>query len=226
MKLVSQPSLSVSSLSQLAIPSPRRETGTWFSGLLLGLALLVVTGCQSPRYSVLPSNAATPSSSNQLKEGDVIQIVFPGATNLNAVHKIPLDGTVKLAFAGEVQAVGKTTAEMEAAVLEAYGDQLQLKEVSVSLAASSASVYVSGAVLRPGRIPLERPLTVLEAIMESGGFDSNRAKLSEVTVMRTLDGQQFTFRLNLKKALRGQDPVPFYLEPFDIVHVPTKTFNL
>ena len=219
-------SLPVSSCSQSTGPASRRLGGGWLSGLALGLALVVITGCQSPQYSGLPSDAMTPPPASQLKEGDIIQIVFPGATNLNAVHKIPLDGTVKLAFAGEVQAVGKTTAEMEAAVLQAYGDQLQLKEVSVMLAASSATIYVSGAVLRPGRIPMERPLTVMEAIMESGGFDPNRAKLSEVIVIRTVEGHQVNYRVNLKKALRGLDPVLFYLKPFDIVHVPTKTFNL
>jgi hypothetical protein len=49
--------------------------------------------------------------------------------------------------------------------------------------------------------------------------------MSRVTVLRLEGGEQRTYRLNLKRALRGADEKPFYLKPFDIVHVPTKTFN-
>jgi hypothetical protein len=46
-----------------------------------------------------------------------------------------------------------------------------------------------------------------------------------VTVLRMENGQRKHYKLDLKKALRGDDPVPFYVKPFDIVHVPEKTFN-
>ena len=72
---------------------------------------------------------------------------------------------------------------------------------------------------------MERPLTVLQAIMEAGGFDSYRAKVSDVHVLRLEAGQQHTYRLNLKRTIDGTEKDPFYLQPFDIVHVPTKTFN-
>ena len=61
--------------------------------------------------------------------------------------------------------------------------------------------------------------------MEAGGFDPNRAKLSEVTVVRIEGGRQKTFHLDLRRILRGHEEAPFYVKPFDIVHVPTKTFN-
>ena len=60
---------------------------------------------------------------------------------------------------------------------------------------------------------------------EAGGFDHSRAKPSAVTVLRVEHGKQRHFNLNLKHMLRGHDPTPFYLKPFDIVHVPEKTFN-
>ncbi len=69
-------------------------------------------------------------------------------------------------------------------------------------------------------------MTPLEAIMEAGGFDPDRARLAEVTVLRVEDGKQLTFRLNLKRVLQGTDPSPFYLKPFDVVHVPSRVFGL
>lgn len=194
--------------------------------LMALVAGLLMVGCQSPSFTQTPADAATPQGDNRLKEGDVVQLVFPGATNLNTVQKIPLDGELKLQFVGPVPAAGKTPVELQTEVLKSYGSQLQVKEVTVTLIASSATIYLSGAVLRPGRIPLERPMTVMEAVMEAGGFDPNRAKLSQVTVIRNEKGKQVNYRVDLKKVLSGHDPKPFYVKPFDIIHVPVKTFNL
>jgi hypothetical protein len=72
---------------------------------------------------------------------------------------------------------------------------------------------------------MERPMTAFEAVMEAGGFDPSRAKLSDVTVLRIAEGHQKAFRLDLKRVLQGHDDSPFFLKPFDIVHVPSKTFN-
>jgi polysaccharide export outer membrane protein len=110
--------------------------------------------------------------------------------------------------------------------MKRYESILKINEINVTRVVSAASVTVSGAVLRPGRIPMERPLTAMDAVMEAGGFDPNRAKLDKVTVYRIENGQQQRYVLNLKRALRDGDPSPFYLKPFDIVHVPEKRFNL
>lgn len=161
----------------------------------------------------------------KLQEGDVIRVTFEVETNLNTVVKVQLDGTVVMPLIGTVKAAGKTPSELQAELMQAYERVLKVNQLTVSIVQSSASVYVSGAVLRPGRIPMERPLTALDAIMEAGGFDFARAKPSAVTVLRIENGTQVTYKLNLKKALEGKEQTPFYLKPFDIVHVPEKVFN-
>jgi len=194
----------------------------------------LVAGCQSnpPVFSgqnsldktdSLGSNAS--SGSALLHEGDVLQITFEGTTNLNSTVKIQLDGNINLQLIGSVKAADKSLQELRLELMERYKGQLNVPELSVSLVSNAAVVYVSGAVLRPGRIAMERPLTALDAIMEAGGFDNIRAKSSAVTVLRTENGRQEHFTLDLGKALNGEDPTPFWLRPFDIVHVPAKTFR-
>jgi polysaccharide biosynthesis/export protein len=197
--------------------------GFWGALAILCLTMLVAckTGGGAP-----PPDAGVPPISNVLQEGDVILIAFPAATNLNNTVKIPYDGTFTLPFAEPIRASGKTPAELQQEILKAYGPQLQVQEVSVTVLMSSASVYVSGAVLSPGKVPLDRPMTAMEAIMERGGFDNTRAKPGKVLVIRREDGREVTMRLDLKKTLRGEDSSSFYLRPSDIVHVPFKTFNL
>jgi polysaccharide export outer membrane protein len=110
-------------------------------------------------------------------------------------------------------------------LIKVYGPQLQTKEVSVAVQSSAFPVYVTGAVLRPGKILSDRPLTALEAIMEAGGFDYTKANLKSVRVLRTQDGKTEHYTLNLKRVLQGQDSEQFSLKPSDILYVPEK-FNL
>jgi polysaccharide biosynthesis/export protein len=216
--------------------SVRHTTATqrWLrvsSALTLLLVLTaVMIGCQTtPRAGSaadVPSAAATAAPATQLREGDVIHIVFEAETNLNSVAKIQLDGTVVLPMLGGVKAAGKTLQDLQTDLQKSYKQFIKTSDLTVTLASTSACVYISGAVLRPGRIALDRPLTAMEAIMEAGGFDLNRAKPSDVSVLRVVNGSQKRYRLNLKSALREGDTQPFQLQPFDIVHVPEKTFNL
>jgi polysaccharide export outer membrane protein len=203
-------------------------------GLALGLALFagVAGGCStasSHSFSdVLPGSAdpGTPNyATNMLHEGDMLNITFQYSTNFNALQKITLDGFVNLESVGQIRAAGRTPLELQAEIARAYKPQVKDDVVTVKLISAVDGVYVSGAVFRPGRIPLERPMTVMEAVMEAGGFDANRARLSEVTVLRIEHGKQRAYPVNLKNVLQGKEETPFYLRPFDIVHVPTRTFN-
>src|SRR5687767_205219 len=150
------------------------------------VAAAVLVGCQTPSYppgsslNVLASSA--PAIPGTLSEGDMLQITFANSTNLNTSQRIQLDGTITLQFVGSVKAAGKTPAELETELEKLYGSQIRGSEqITVAVVTSVSVVYVTGAVLRPGKVPLERPLTLLDAINEAGGLDPARAKLSNVT---------------------------------------------
>jgi len=232
------------SSSKIIKRQPNRNLQPWSGALAIlamACALVWFCGCQQPQpvfqeesaivdmpapTEVTPATAPTASASTRLQAGDAVRVSFEGETNLNTVAKIQLDGNIWLPMVGEVNALGKTLTELQADLTQRYQRLLKVSEITVAIAATSASVYVSGAVLKPGRIPLDRPLTALEAIMEAGGFDHSRANPSKVVILRLENGRQMHYRVNLKKALQGEDTQPFQLKPFDIVHVPEKVFNL
>lgn len=200
--------------------------------LLVVVGTIGLTACQSPDalFNNDPLEVASPTRGGtnaiiRLHEGDVVKVTFEADTNMNTVAKISMEGVINLPMAGDVKAVGRTIEELQSDLIARYDRLLKVKEITVTLVSSAASVYVSGAVLRPGRIPMDRPLTALDAVMEAGGFDPNRARLSAVSVMRVENGRQRRYEINLKRTLQGGDETPFYLKPFDIVHVPEKTFN-
>ena len=136
-------------------------------GKLAALALLFCAGCQGTAKHQAPLVGQTP---NYLNPGDVVKISFPAAPELNQSQKIGTDGTLALPLVGEVHAAGKSPSQLQTELANLYKPQLQDNEVLVTLETRALPVVVSGAVQKPGKIVFERPATVLEAIMEAGGF--------------------------------------------------------
>ena len=190
------------------------------AALVTGLGLS--SGCRSTAVREFPIANSVPELTMVLMPGDELEIVFFGAANLNTVQQIRRDGRVSLQLVGEVEAAGKTPAELKAELTKLYESQLQVKEVTVILR-SPPPVFVSGAVLKPGPVPLAHATTALEAIVRSGGFDMEFAEIRNVVVIRHDGGRRYGFVLDFKQALAGEDDEtdrPFYLKPFDIVYVP------
>ncbi len=210
---------------------PRARSLRFGAGLAAcgAFVFCALIGCSTPPPMSPAAGEATPAegfyANEALTEGDVISITCESVTNLNTTVKIPLNGVLDLAFVGQVQAAGKTTQALQEELLTRYKQQVLAEEITVKLVQAAARVYVSGAVLQPGKVPMDRPLTALEAVMEAGGFDPNRARLSKVTVVRVEGNRQVSYKVNLDKALKGEGGQPFYLKPFDTVHVPSKTIN-
>ncbi len=192
--------------------------------------LLGTTACQSSRDGSFADfqaqQAAARAGSNAptslvLREGDQVTVSFPGAPTLNSgAQTIRRDGVITLPLVGEVTAAGKTPAQLEQELVKRYGDQLQTKEVNVAVV-SALPIYVTGAVLRPGKISSDRPITALQAIMEVG-IDYTKANLKAVRVVRNEGGKTEHHILNLKRVLRGTDSDQFMLKPADIVYVPER----
>ncbi len=215
--------------------------GSWLATLAMAVAVLaVVTGCQTepspfaapgPAVTnslqpVIPESVTPPGTTNAsaftLREGDILKITFPGSPNLNNVQQIRTDGKITMPLIGEVQAAGLTPIDLQQKLMDLYAPQLSSKEVTVEVESSSFPVYVTGAVLRPGKITSDHPITALEAIMEAGGFDYTKANLKAVEVVRQEGDQTKNYTLNLKLTMEGKVNKPFYLKPSDIVYVPEK----
>ncbi len=192
----------------------------------LGLGL---TGCQTggqePAGKALQNEASGEAARSEaliLREGDILKITFPGSPNLDTTQQIRRDGKITLQLAGEITAAGIAPSDLEKEVAMAYGSQLVSKEVSVTVVSSAIAVYVTGAVLHPQKVMADHPISALEAIMESGGFDYAKADLKDVRVIRYEHGAQQTYFLNLKRVMQGQQSAPFPLKPFDIIYVPER----
>lgn len=202
------------------MPRAVLRTVIGFARIAGALAALVFCGCQTA--GTLP-NPPTGFAPGNLAPGDVVKLVFAGASELNQVQKIRPDGKLSLPLIGEVDASGKKLKALQDELTALYKPQLKIPDVVATLESSTVAVNVTGEVLRPGKVALDRPLTLLEAIMEAGGV-TPEGTLRNVLVIRTVDGKQYTQYFDLTPAFRGKTTSSVYLRPYDMIVVPESLF--
>ena len=190
---------------------------------------LFLNGCSSgdTEYSSYTGPTGSQIASEKdltLMSGDVVQITFPGAPDLNITQTIRRDGRIDLPLVEEVDAVGLTPDELEDLLAKLYEPQLVTSEVLVSVVSSSMTIFVTGSVSGGGKIEVNRKVTALEAIMEAGGPVMGRSNLRNVKVIRDEGGIRRNYKVNIKDILDGKPAEPFVLQPFDIVFVPELKF--
>jgi polysaccharide export outer membrane protein len=204
-------------MKKQASPANRRLTPTT---LTLALVLLLpLAGCRTPPSS---PTAALPPPTQILRAGDVIRVAFPRSPTLDLTQQIRRDGRINLYLIGEVTAAGRTTAELEAALAAGYANEVLSRELRVTVISSAFSVFVTGAVLKPGRLSADRNLTAFEAIMEAGGFDLARADTRAVRIIRNENNHAVTYTFNAREILEGRSGAPFHLQAYDTIFVPER----
>ena len=117
-----------------------------------------------------------------------------------------------------MSAAGRSINSLQATLTSLYQPHLQDPTVVVSLESAASGVYISGEVMRPGKVPLDRPMTALEGVMEAGGF-TKFANPKQVIVIRKVGGNQQRYVLNMNDTLSGYESSPFYLRPYDVIYV-------
>ena len=206
--------------------------------LIVGIILesILLLGCQSSPYNpgisgteamLLPKVSeakAAPQPRVALMPGDVVEVKFFYTPDLNEIQTIRPDGKIALQLIGEVEAEGKSPATLRDELIELYASHLKTPEIAVMIRTYyDRRVYVGGQVMAPGIVEMPGTMTLLEAIMQAGGFDIRQAEVRNVVVIRHINGQRFGQSIDLKPVLAGDEAQPFYLEPKDIVYVPQTT---
>lgn len=212
-----------STLSRIGIISLSSTFAVIVLGLLSGCEAVPSSPASVPETAaVAPASPAPQAEVLALKEGDTVRVSFPSVPSMDVTQQVRQDGRINLPMLGEHVASGKTIDDLTKELLALYAPKLVSKEVMVTLVSSSYPIYVSGAVLKPGKILADRPISAFEAIMEAGGFDKNRANLTAVVVIRQEGGQTRNYTVNLQAVLEGKSTTPFMLQRTDTVYVPEK----
>jgi len=154
--------------------------------------------------------------------GDVLDLTFPSAPELNREVTVQPDGRIALPLVAPTMAADRSVTELQAILSQAYATQLVRPEVDVLVkTATPLRVFVGGEVQKPGILDMPGDINALQAVIMAGGF-TNLAKRHDVVVIRRGEGGRPMMRVvDLRQAVfnaGGVDAVP--LRRFDVIYVP------
>lgn len=173
---------------------------------------------------ILPSPRAEDTKSNdrayRIGAFDKLQIAVYGMEDLSLKEiQTDVSGRISFPLVGEVMAGGQTPTELENHIAQGLrAAYIRDPKVTVNLVeAASETVTVDGEVNKPGVYPVLARMTLMQAVASASGT-SEDARLDDVVVFRTVDGQRYAALYNMKAIRRGayEDPRIF---PHDIVVV-------
>lgn len=121
-------------------------------------------------------------------------------------------GRISFPLAGVIEVTGKTPAEIEEVIEERLrGRYVRNPQVTVNLRETVSQVItVDGEVKEPGLYPVIGRMTLMRAVATAKGA-TEFARLHDVVVFRTVNGQKMAGLYNLKAIRRGyyDDPEVF-----------------
>lgn len=195
---------------------------------IICILLIFLKGCAGNdlKPDTYPPSDDPPSFKNItldfcIQPGDRFDITFPYHPELNENAVVRPDGRISLQLIDEVEAAGLTPLQLEQRIRERYSLYLKNPEVSLTIQSFGGQrVYVGGQVNSPGVINLKGLTTVVQAIVEAGGFRTD-ADMSDVMIIsRTADNSPVIRTVNIKRA--GKSPTTqeeIGLKPYDVVYV-------
>ena len=153
--------------------------------------------------------------------GDIIEIQVWHEPDLSRTLTVRLDGRISLPLVGDVDVAGKSTSEIDAYLEKKLAELVTEPAVSVILVESrSQRYYVVGQVAQPGEFPIDSPLTLLQVIARSGGFQE-WAKRDQIKVFRREAGKEKMLEFDYDDFVKGRNlKQNILIAPGDTVIVP------
>lgn len=150
---------------------------------------------------------------------DTLAVDVFGVPDLSREVQVDASGRITLPLVGVLDVNGKTAAELARLIDERLrGRYLRAPEVTVNIKGSvSQLVVVDGEVKTPGMYPITNQMTLMRAIASAQGT-TEFAKLDDVVVLRTVNGQHLAGLYNLSAIRRGVYDDP-YVYANDVVIV-------
>lgn len=156
--------------------------------LTLALGALGLAGCGGSHIEVDYARAGNPRKEDYfIGVADVLKVSVWKMPDVNTDVRVRPDGSITVPLIGEVQAAGRTPAQLRADIQARLSKFVKDEGTIVTVAVvevNSYSVTVSGKVQRPGLFTLKQYVTVSEAIALAGG-PTIYANPEETVIVRT-----------------------------------------
>jgi polysaccharide export outer membrane protein len=137
--------------------------------------------------------------------GDVLEVLVFGEPEISKTVFVRSDGRITLPLVGEVMAAGMTPEALSTKISEKLLKVVEEPNVTVILTENNSKVYyVLGQIEQPGQYTITRPVTILQAIAQAGGFLEWAKKSRIMIVSGPQESGKITY-FNYDDFLKGDD---------------------
>lgn len=203
--------------------------------LLAPILILQLSGCGNRVYTKVAPTAHSAESVFQyegpmmpeyrLGYGDVVEIKFFNNSQFNETVTVRPDGRISMERVGDILVADKTPNDLSETITDIYSKIIKSPEVTVIVRNFGGyQVYILGEVDKPGAIPMQRNMTVLQTLAQAGGQKPTASLKSIIVMRRAKNGEVVAKRIDLG----GPSPLTvqsndLFVQANDIIYVP-KTF--
>lgn len=198
--------------------------GTKVSGLTINNELLRLQ--PGDKLNIAVSSATTPELAAQYNLP--IQAVRVGAVSVTSGSSqssmpfyVDSKGNIDFPLIGKIRVAGMTREEVEATIKKILvnDDRVKLADAVVTVEVLNQYVNVIGEVARPGRVTIDKDrITILEALSQCGDL-TIFGERQNVLVLRTENGVQKAYRVDLSNAQSVYRSPVYQLQQNDVVYV-------
>jgi len=147
--------------------------------------LFLITGFLATSY------IAQAQEEYKLNAGDIILVSVWKEEELTREVLVRPDGGISFPLAGEIQASGRTTEEVQASVVSRLSQFVPDAVVTVAVLSTNGNkIYVLGKVARPGEYVINKKIDVMQALAVAGGLTSFAAENKIKILRRSETGAQ------------------------------------
>jgi polysaccharide export outer membrane protein len=200
--------------------APQTPRAGKHAGLAVALAAAaaLASGCAGRAAS--QKAAPRPEAEYRIGREDVLEVVVWREPELSRVVPVRPDGKIALPLAGDVEAAGRTPAELQERLTALLAPLVQDVKVAVLVREiNGPRVFVLGEVTRPGGFPLRSPLTVVQAIALAGGRTEFGGD-AVVWLRAKSDGEPERVTLSFEDLVKGEAAGALWLGGGDVLYVP------
>lgn len=197
---------------------------------VLAMALVAVSllaGCAFNAYPPAPTVAESPNLRYKIGPLDALNVIVWRNPELSSTVTVRPDGFVSTPLVDDLQAAGKSPAELSREMEQVLGKFVRDPVVSVVVTAFqgvySEQIRIVGEAAQPQSVPYRQNMTILDVMIQAGGLTDFADGNGAVLVRGSEGGKQYSVRL--KDLLRrGDISANVAMRPGDIIIVPQSWF--
>jgi polysaccharide export outer membrane protein len=154
--------------------------------------------------ALLPAHAQQAGPAYMVKPGDTLEISVWKEPDLQRQVLVRPDGAFSFPLVGEVDARGKTVADLNKVVGERLGKYIADAVVTISVQEIKGNkIYVLGQVNKPGEFIVNPSVNIMQALSMAGGM-TPFAATNDIVVLRGQGKEQTAMAFHYPEVVRGK----------------------